>query len=368
MNFAALYRPFVSFFLIAAASAQTPPLTSPEVHGDGRVTFRLAAPNAKSVAFKGDWHADPLPMARTAEGHWSLTTGPLAPSTYIYGFVVDGVPIADPINPRIKLRMRTSGSLVEIPGPSPTVSQLRDVPHGSVEIHWRRSPSLGDTREIWVYTPPGYHAATAATFPVLYLLHGNNDRPAGWIDVGNIHLLADNLIAENKLAPLIIVMPVGHALPFGQRTAGGRTNTQAFEHHLMNEVVPFIEAGFRLAPGRDHRAIAGTSMGAEQALHVFFRHLDRFASAWALSPNGFRAIETDYAELLSDVDALNSRIARLWISAGRGEPTHFPGSQRLVEFLAAKKIRHVWRPSDGVHNYASWREELGAHLPELFPR
>ena len=179
---------------LAAADAATP-----EVHPDRRVTFRIAAPKAAEVMLVTDWLAAAQKMEKGADGTWSLTLGPLAPSSYIYSFNIDGVTVPDPINPRIKLRARTSASIFEVSAASPALDEIRDVPHGTVEINWHKSAVLdGETRSVWVYTPPGYAADTARRFPVLYLLHGNNDRPAGWIDVGNLHAIMDNLLAEKK--------------------------------------------------------------------------------------------------------------------------------------------------------------------------
>lgn len=351
------------------AQTPSPALVSPEVHADRRVTFRIAAPRASEVTFKGDWHDDAKKMARADDGTWSLTVGPLAPSTYIYGFTVDGIAMADPINPRVKLRARTSGSLVEIPAETPSLQEPREVPHGAVEINWHRSALLGGPmRQVWVYTPPGYADAANRDrrYPTLYLLHGNNDRPNGWIDVGNLNFLLDNLIAEKKAAPMIVVMPFGHALPFGQRGEPPRTNTSLFEAYLLQDVLPLAEGKYRLATGREQRAIAGMSMGAEQSLHIFFRHLDRFSAVGALSPNGFRAIETEHAALLDDPASTNAKIDVLWIGCGRQDPSHFAGSQRLAEILAARKIEHTWRPTEGWHNYALWRDQLTEFLPLLF--
>lgn len=343
------------------------PIASPEVHPDRRVTFRLAAPAATEVMFKGDWQAEPVAMEKSADGVWSITVGPLAPSTYIYSFTMDGLAMADPVNPRIKLRARTSGSLVEVPAATPSVQEARDVPHGAVEINWHKSELLGDAaRAVWVYTPPGYAADPERQYPVLYLFHGNNDRPAGWIDVGNLNFITDNLIAEKKAVPMIVVMPFGHAIPFGQRAEPPRTNTVAFEEYLLREVIPLVEQKYRVAPGREQSAVAGMSMGAEQALHVFFGHLDRFAAAGAFSPAGYRNLATQHAALLADAEKTNKAIDVLWIACGRQDPRHFAGSERIVEVLAAHGIEHTWRPSEGAHNYALWRDHLVEFLPLLF--
>lgn len=351
----------------ASAAPAAAPVVSPEVLPDKRVTFRIAAPHAREVTFKGDWHAEPEKMIRGADGTWSITLGPLAPATYIYGFTVDGVPQADPVNPRIKLRMRTSGSLVEVPADAPTLADARDVPHGAVEVNWHKSAVLGgETREVWVYTPPGYAQDRDRRYPVLYLFHGNNDRPAGWIDVGNLQFIADNLIAEKKMVPMVIVMPLGHVLPFGQPAKPPRTNTVVFDEYLMQDVLPLIEAKYRLAPGRRRAAVAGMSMGGEQALHVFFGHLDRFSAVGAFSPGRFAALEDDPDRLLAEAAALNARTDVLWIGAGRQEPANLARGEKMSAILARHRVKHTWYPSDGAHHYALWRRHLIEFLPLLF--
>jgi enterochelin esterase-like enzyme len=352
--------------VFAQQPAATPALNSPEVHPDRTVTFRIAAPKATEVTFKGDWHDDTKKMEKGADGTWSLTVGPLAPSSYIYGYTVDGVAIADPVNPRIKLRMRGSGSYFVVPADSPSIQEPRDVPRGSVEITWQKSSVLGDVRPIYVYTPPGYTQETTRRYPVLYLLHGSNDRPNGWVDVGNINFIADNLIAEGKAVPMVIVMPMTHALPFGERGQGGRNNTTVFEEYLLKDVMPTVAAKYRLAPGRQNAALAGQSMGGELSLAIFFHQLERFSSMGALSPSGFRAIETEHAALLKDPTGTNAKIDLLWIACGRQDPSHFNGSQRLAEVLETNKIRHIWRPSEGYHNYPLWRDHITEFLPLLF--
>ncbi|MEO6568429.1 MAG: alpha/beta hydrolase-fold protein, partial [Opitutaceae bacterium] len=351
--------PFI-LFLTASAFAQprggTSPAASPEVHPDRTVTFRITAPKANEVSFKGDWHDDTKKMEKGADGTWTLTVGPLTPSSYIYGYTLDGVAIADPLNPLIKLRMRGSGSYFVVPGEKPTIQEPRDVPRGAVETIWQKSSVLGDVRPIMVYTPPGYSQDTTRRYPVLYLLHGSNDRPNGWVDVGNINFIADNLIAEGKAVPMVIVIPMTHALPFGDRGGQGRNNTTVFEEYLLKDVIPTAAAKFRIAPGRQNAALAGQSMGGELSCAIFFHQLDRFSSMGALSPSGFRAIETDHVALLKDAVGTNAKIDVLWIACGRQDPSHFPGSQRLAEVLETNKIRHVWHPTEGYHNYALWRD------------
>ncbi len=349
----------------------------PEVHPDHSVTFRLADPKASNVTLTVDWQTDPLPMTLGADGVWTVTTAPVAPNTYIYSYNVDGVAIADPVNPRIKFRARGSASLVDIPPASPALWDICDVPHGSVDINWHKSTVLnGETRMYVVYTPPGYGQHPENRYPVLYLLHGANDTAYGWTMVGNVNFLLDNLLAAHNATPMIIVMPYGYALPYGvggggQRGGGAvgaptRNNTTVFEEYLFKDLMPEVAAQYRIAPGRENCAVAGMSMGAEQSLYLFFRHLDAFSAIGALCPSSFRALETDYAALLNDAQGTNGKIALFWLGCGRQDPSHFPGSQRIDEVLTAHQINHIWHPTEGVHNYALWRQYMAEFVPLVF--
>jgi len=377
----AVVSPEVHFAPAGPQPSPTDP-GSPASHFDRTVTFRIAAPKATDVSFFADWLVDgrgqnvPQTMEKSAEGIWSITLGPLAPTTYIYWFSVDGVVMADPVNPRIKLRARGSASLVDVPAEPPTRAaqerptdpvpwEIHDVPHGAVTINWQQSTVLnGETRQVWVYTPPGYEQDPNRQYPVLYLLHGTNDTAAGWTIAGNENFILDNLIAEKKAVPMVVVMPFGHAAPYGVR--GGGNNTTLFESYLFKDVIPLVEAKYRLAPGREQRAIAGLSMGAEQSLYLFFHHLDTFSSIGAFCPSGFPAMATDFPALLADPKATNAKIAVLWLGCGRQDPQHFPGTERLANFLTDHQINHLWHPTEGFHNFAIWREYLVEFAPLLF--
>jgi enterochelin esterase family protein len=348
--------------------SSAPALVTPEVHADRRVTFRVAAPKATEVSLTGDWQSGAQKMEKGADDFWSISVGPLAPSSYIYSFTIDGVAVPDPVNPKIKLRARTSASIVDVPsgGATPALDEARDVPHGTVETNWHKAATIGgETRSFLVYTPPGYDPKAAQRYPVLYLLHGNNDRPAGWIDVGNLNLLLDNLLAEKKVVPMVVVMPFGHVLPYGQNAQGGRSNTTAYEDYLLNDVLPHVEASYRVATDRAQRAIGGFSMGGGQSIHVFFRHLGTFSSLAAMAPAAGRNFAAENATLLADAAGTNARINFLWLSCGR-QDSLFGTAQQIVETFATKQIRHTWVPVDGVHNYAFIRVALKEFLPQLF--
>jgi enterochelin esterase-like enzyme len=346
-------------------------LQSPEVLADRRVTFRLRAPRATEVTVGGEWSRPgaapnaPQKMTRDAQGVWSITVGPLEPNIYIYVFNIDGMTITDPVNPLVKLRARTSASMVEVPGGQPW--EARDVPHGALAIHTHASTVLeGATRQLFVYTPPGYDRSQRARYPVLYLFHGNNDLAAGWTMAGRANLILDNLIADKKAVPMIVVMPWGHALPFGTRPAAGRpSNNDLFEQYLLKEVVPLVEARYRTAPGRRNRAIVGLSMGGAQALQIGLGHRDLFASIGVFGAGMTRAdFEARYKTL---APAAPLDLGLLFIGIGK-EDGGLARARELGEALRAHGFSPIYQEVDGGHVYPVWRKLLVETAPRLFAR
>jgi enterochelin esterase-like enzyme len=354
----------------AVALAQEPQpgaVVSPEIQPDRRVTFRVRAPQASSVSFSGDWMPAGAQekMTKGEGGVWSVTLGPIQPGIYIYTFTVDGLTIADPVNPRVKLRSRTSASLLEVPGDAPELWEPRDVPHGTVEINWQRSKVIGgETREIWVYTPPGYDKSRSR-YPVLYLFHGSNDIAGGWTLAGRANLILDNLLAGKKLTPMIVVMPYGHAVPFGSPREAQARNTVVYEEYIVKDVIPLIESRYRVAPGRRNRAIAGLSMGGGQALSIGFGHLDLFSAVGAFSAAVPADFEARFQAALAGAKATNERLNLLWIGCGK-QDSLFGRSQKLSELLTAHGIRHTFRETEGAHTYTLWRQYLAEFAPLLF--
>ncbi len=345
-------------------------LASPEVHADGRVTFRLRAPQATDVKVAGEWTRagaaanTPQPMQKDANGVWSVTLGPIEPNIYIYVFQVDGMTIVDPVNPLVKLRARTSASMVEIPGQRPW--EPREVPRGSLEILRHTATSLGGAlRSVVVYTPPGYDARRATRYPVLYLLHGNNDLEIGWTFAGRAHVILDNLIAEGKATPMIVAMPWGHALPFGTRPPAGQpSNNDLFARYLETDVVPLVDRRFRTAPGPTRRAIAGLSMGGAQALQIAMQRPERFG---ALGVFGSGMETADFtarygAALLS---FRRTRWQPLFIGTGKDDGVR-PRAQALADALTTGSVTTTYLEVDGGHTYPVWRKLLVELVPLLF--
>jgi enterochelin esterase-like enzyme len=357
-------RPPKTFLTAASPAPRRLNLVSPEVLPDHRVTFRVLAPKAAAASVLGEWMAPNTPanMSRDPQGVWSVTLGPLLPGLHIYSFTVDGVTTPDPVNPRIKLRARTSASLVDVPGHPPELWQARDVPHGTVEVNWQKSKVIGDTRAFEVYTPPDYAAQGAARYPVLYLLHGNNDTAAGWTDVGKANFILDNMLAEKKAVPMLVVMPWGHAVPYDGPQG---SNNAVFERYLIEDVIPAVEAKYRVAPGRENRALAGLSMGGGQSLQIGLGRLDLFSAVGAFSSAAPANFQTRFKSLLDDPDGTNAKLKLLWIGCGRQDPA-FNRVQQLAELLTSHRIKHTLYSPEGRHEYEVWRKCLTEVAPLLF--
>ena len=230
--------------------AQAPPVLSPEVQADRRVTFRLRAPKATEVVVNGQWANGRTALTKDTNGVWSVTTGPIEPGVYEYSFAVDGLTMIDPGNPAIKPMREPRTSILHLPGQPPLLHDFQDVPHGVVRAHTYRSKALGRLRELAVYTPPGYDQQPDARFPTLYLQHGSGDNQATWIAHGKAHWILDNLLGQGRVKPMVVVMMDGHAVApgTGDRGPGPQSNTALFERDLLEDVMPFIEANYRVKP------------------------------------------------------------------------------------------------------------------------
>lgn len=362
---------FAAMLFTALCFAQTPPpdgLVSPEVHADGKVTFRIRAAKANEVTLFGDWMpvGSKHPMTKDAEGVWSATIGPIETTIHLYSFTVDGVTMADPVNPRVKLRQRTSASLVEVPAKG-TPWEVRDVPHGSVDVNWLRTPVInGETRQVFVYTPPGYEKNPKQRYPVLYLLHGSGDTAESWTQVGATNLILDNLIAEKKAKPMIVVMPLGHAVPFGSAPEIARKNVPLMEEFMLKDLMPWAEAKYRIAPGRQNHAMAGLSMGGGQTFNIGFAHLDLFSSLGVFSS----ATQPEFAEkfkaVLSDAKATNAKLNVFWYGCGDKDPA-FTRAQDTRALLNKHQIKHTFRVYEGgLHTWPIWRKCLSEFVPLIF--
>jgi enterochelin esterase family protein len=251
--------------------------------------------------------------------------------------------------------------MVEVPGGQPWDFRP-EVPHGTVQIHTHASAVLNRAaRQIFVYTPPRHDPRKR--YPVLYLLHGNNDLAAGWTMAGRAHLILDNLLAAGKVVPMIVVMPWGHALPFGARPAAGQpTNNELFEQYLVEEVIPLVEATYRPAPGAANRAVVGLSMGGAQALQLALGHPRLFGALGVFGAGMTRAdLEARHQRALEGRPSL----APVFIGVGK-EDGVVARARALSEALSAHGLRPTFHETAGGHTYPVWRKLLVEAAPLLF--
>jgi enterochelin esterase-like enzyme len=363
------------------AAAAIPPVVSPAVSG-GQVTFRLRAPDARSVAVSGDFGPDAA-LNRGSDGVWSATVGPLPPDEYVYFFLVDGVRLTDPVNPRVKIGYVTSTttSLVNVPGERPAFYEVQDVPHGEIRTVLYKSRSNNALRELNVYLPPGYDANSRQRYPVLYLLHGFANDHHSWHRYGRANDILDNLLAAKAVKPFIVVMPLGYggAAVNGDGTGIPPANAGAFggdfplyERDILEDVIPLIDGKYRTLPDRANRAIIGFSMGGMQAGRYGLGNLDKFSHVGIMSaglvgnPAGAAVAGADpIAALGADAAGANNKLKLLWIACGVDD-TAMTGARRTHEALQAAGIKHTFVESPGAHHWRVWRGYLRDVAPLLF--
>ncbi len=356
--------------LVSNAPAQTlrpPQLHSPVVHADRTVTFNLRAPNAKKVELSAQFLRGNQPLTADTNGVWSITVGPVVPNLYPYNFVVDGLGVADPSNPDLFPNERFKASLVDIPAEQPSLHSVQDVPHGEVSYCFYPSKTLGRARPLIVYTPPGYREGRKK-YPVFYLVSGTTDTEETWFKVGRVNFILDNLIAQRKAAPMIVVMPYGNMM----MGTPPPTSIQAadmykvFNDELTRDVMPFVEANYRVSRDREKRAIAGFSRGGGQSLFTGFNNLDKFA--WIGSYSAYltpEVFDKHFASAAADPKATNQKLKLLWLGVGKSDFLYKQAAE-FDEYLQEKKIEHRSLVTEGGHTWMNARHYLVETLQLYF--
>jgi len=315
--------------------------------------------------------ADEVPMQKDEKGVWTVNTAPLSPDYYGYSIIVDGVRAIDPFNHLLKPNLLNTENMVHVQGPPSLPWELNDVPHGEIHHHFYRSAVANDERDYYVYTPPGYDPAAKTTYPALYLLHGYSDDASGWSAVGRANVILDNLIAQDKAKPMIVVMPLGYGT-MEMITVGWRVwdrteirdkNFSRFREALLTEILPKVESEYRIATDRNSRAIAGLSMGGSESLLTGLNSLDKFAWIGAFSSGG---IPDEFEKDFPGLDAkANQQIRLLWIACGT-EDRLITVNRNLREWLKSKGIQHTDIETSGMHTWMVWRRNLAEFAPLLF--
>jgi len=352
---------------------QGPQYVSPEIATDLSVTFKVYSPTAQQVAINGSWmgYGETLELTKGAEDVWSVTAGPLEPSMYHYNFFIDGVSAIDPKNPHALRDGVRYASMLIIPGEASEIFEINDVPHGTLSKIWYESPSLKLYRRMYVYTPPGYEKSTEK-YPVFYLLHGGGGDEDAWTSLGRANYILDNLIAEGRARPMIIVMTNGNAFQTSSlHTAPGapeltrenyRQYSGLFEKSLVLDVIPFIENNYRVNASKENRAIAGLSMGGGHTITAtteypgVFGYIGVFSSG-IFDPNA--DMEGKFMELKK------SGFNKYWVGCGKDDFV-MESNKRLLDLLQKCDMEYEYYESAGGHTWANWRNYLSVFAPMLF--
>jgi enterochelin esterase-like enzyme len=365
---------------------------SPRIHADGRVTFTLAASQAHGVEVAGGdgLGKGPFAMAKGTDGTWSVTIPPPVPGFHYYWFLLDGVQVNDPAS-RTYFGYGKETSGIEIPEPGADYYAIRDVPHGEVREKWYLSRTTGEWRRAFVYTPPDYAASPTRRYPLLILQHGAGEDETGWTRQGRAQWILDNLIAAGRAQPMIVVMDRGYALRRGEPvpaftkklTVGELDHLfGTFGDVILHDLIPTIDASYRTIPDRDHRAMAGLSMGGMQTLFIALHRPDEFAYVASLSgpivagSNASQSVDeslhqpfdpsTAYHGAFADPAKFNGRVRLLWFGVGTAESL-MPGIDAAVAALRKSGIRLVYFQSPGTaHEWQTWRRSLADLAPRLF--
>lgn len=367
---------------------QGPVVISPEVLQDRRVVFRILAPKAETVGLQGSdipsLVRTPPQFVKSEAGVWEATVGPVEPGAYRYRFMVNGVAVIDPRNPSVSESNNNAWSLVYVAGAE--FMDARRIPHGAVAAVHYYSTALGRHRRMHIYTPPGYEVGKEK-YPVFYLLHGAGDCDDSWTSVGRAGFILDNLIAAKKAKPMIVVMPAGHTSntfsPGGGRSMGPALDE--FAQDFLRDIVPYVETNYRVLMDRQHRAIAGLSMGGAQALNISISNLAKFAYVGVFSSGAFGSAprgpaapgaaapagpmpsaewEKEHLAMLDNAE-LKKGLKLLWFATG-SEDFLLKTTKATLEMLKKHGFSPVFKESPGGHTWINWREYLEEFAPQLF--
>lgn len=349
-------------------------LLSPVVHTDGSITFQIEAPEAKEVyvAISG---REKIPMNKNSEGLWSVTTEILPPDVYPYRIELDGLKIVDPANPSVTggYNMTAGQSLVVVPAKNSQPWEFTDVAHGNITRHFYHSGIIGDNRSYMVYTPPNYDMERSDPYPVLYLMHGLSENENAWFLSGKANFILDNLIAENRAEPMLVVCPLGYGNP-SQISQGIGGAFEIFERSLFEELIPRLENEYHIGTANTDRAITGLSMGAGQSLYIGINHPDKFAYVGGFSSavvmygiNRDRTTVQEPEKLLdSDLfeevfpyveTGINDKLKLLWIATGKNDG-EFNYSMEFKLWLKSKNILFEEVITPGQHTWMVWKRNL----------
>jgi enterochelin esterase-like enzyme len=346
-----------------------PMVRSPQVNPDKTVIFRYNAPSARDVKLSAQFEKSPVQMIKDDRGIWSITVGPVKPDIYPYYFIVDGIQVMDPGNVAFFPNEFFKASLVDIPGDTPLVHSLQDVPHGTlIYTNYKSKTMNGIDRPLVIYTPPGYEKTQGIKYPVFYLISGTTDTEETWTKVGRANLILDNLIAGGKSVPMIIVMPYGNngISISGPASPDVLPMYKAYANELLNDIIPFTEKNFRVIADRDHRAVAGFSRGGGQTLWSGLSNTDKFAYICSFSAYlTTEAFEQNFSSFYSNPEQTNKQMKLFWLSVGN-EDFLYKQASDFMDLLKSKKITTRTLITTGGHTWMNARLFLSESAQLLF--
>lgn len=336
--------------------AQRPSVISPEVHPDNSVTFRFSARNAKRVSLDTEILPAPAKMTKDASGVWTITISPAKPDIYPYSFWVDSIEVNDPNNTYLFSNEGFKHSLVDIKGDKPLVHSLQNVPHGKVSYRTYNS-APGRTGTLVIYTPAGFDVNGKTKYPVLYLIHGGSDTEETWTKVGKANLIADNLIAQGKAKPMIIVMPYANT---------GLMFTKQFGNDMINNIIPFIEANYPVLTDRNNRAITGFSVGGGATLNIGLMNLDKFAYVCAYAPyTQTQEFKSNFGNWNPDAELMNKQLKLFTLYVGESDFLYESVKGNIAMFNE-KGLKPGTMFVSGGHTWMNCKLYLATTLPQLF--
>jgi enterochelin esterase-like enzyme len=350
----------------------------PQVHPDGRVTFRLKAPLAHKVQIEpicgqpenngyNGLGIGVFDMTKDENGLWSVTTPPAVPGLHGYWLVLDGVRVNDTATKSFGGKMKTCG--VEIPEPGVDFYDIKDVPHGQVRMQWYYSQVTNAWRRAYVYVPAEYDLYPEKRYPVFVLRHGGGEDETSWVEQGRANFIMDNLIAEGKAVPMIVVMDWGQAPTPDQPVHIPSTPPPPeITQVTIHELIPMVDATFRTIPQREQRAMAGLSMGSVQTLYIGLNNLDTFAYLGVFSRRPMSAEEfSNFSGVFADAAAFNQKVKLFWWGAGTAEEGIYHATKANLAELAEVGIKSVFVEFPGTsHEWQTWRKSLYDFAPRLF--
>lgn len=356
---------YTLFTIITLSSCGLMAQVSPEVLPDGRVTFRITAPEAHDVKVRGQWSKEPVPLAAGDKGLWEGTTPqPVQPGIWEYGFDIDDLRTIDSRNPDIKPQRWPRTSILHINSDPPAHWDLQHIPHGAIHLHDYYARTLNKWRRLAVYTPAHYQK-TQDRLPVLYLAHGFSDNQDAWAVHGHANTIMDSLINQNLAKPMLIVMPDAHPIDPEDTTYEEYRdgNTRAFAEELLNDVIPFVESNYKVQEKTSGRAFAGLSMGGGHAFTLAFEQHDKFSWIGGFSSS---TPTEDYIRNHADVSQMNKDLKLFWVACG-DQDFLYERNQQTHATMNSLGIRHeyVITPGDN-HSWPVWRHYLIDFASKLF--